>query len=49
MKMMLKFGADVEIWLEKNCIKSKVWDQLGVQLKESKVEGLNWNSTKFLN
>jgi hypothetical protein len=33
---MLKFRADIEIQQGQNCIKSKVWSQLGVKLKEIK-------------
>jgi hypothetical protein len=36
MKKALKFEVDVKVQQGRNCIKSKVWDPSGVQLKEIK-------------
>jgi hypothetical protein len=43
MKNTLKFRAEVEIYQERNYIKSKVWSQLGMQLKKIKSQGNKLN------
>jgi len=37
----INFGVPNEVQQGLNCIKSKVWGQLRVQLKELKARGLN--------